>query len=125
MTRDRALTVLLVEDEPMIAELVCDTLCAKGFKVHAVADGQQALDYVQSDARIDIMLTDIFLGGSMNGVELATKARALRPELPVVYSSGQVGAAEVAPLVPRSVFVPKPYDVGEICTLLGRLATAA
>ena len=51
--------------------------------------------------------------------------RALRPELPIVYASGRYRADEIAPLVSRSVFVPKPYDPADVCTLLARLTSTA
>ncbi len=45
----------------------------------------------------------------------------MRPELPIVYASGRYNAMQIAPLVPRSVFVEKPYNPADVCTLLARL----
>jgi len=45
----------------------------------------------------------------------------MRPELPIVYASGRYTSDEIAPLVPRSVFVPKPYNPADVCSLLKRL----
>ena len=58
---------------------------------------------------------------SMNGAELAERARELRPEMPIVYASGRYKLSEISPLVPRSLFVAKPYDPNDICALLTRL----
>jgi DNA-binding LytR/AlgR family response regulator len=57
----------------------------------------------------------------MNGAELAEWARELRPEMPIVYVSGRYKLSEISPLVPRSLFVAKPYDPNDICALLTRL----
>jgi CheY-like chemotaxis protein len=118
-------TVLLVEDEVLISHLVAAWLSERGFAVHEVATGDEALDYIDSGGDVDVMFTDVNLPGSMNGSELATRVRKRRPELPIVYASGRYNAAELVPLVPRSVFVPKPYDPAHVCTLLARLVGCA
>jgi len=116
--------VLLVEDEPLISGLMTETLEEAGFVVHAVTNGQAALDHLAGGNRVDILFTDIMLAGSMNGAELAARVRATRPELPIIYASGFCGPGEMAAMVPRSVFVPKPYSPHEVCTLLSRMAPA-
>jgi CheY-like chemotaxis protein len=117
-------TVLLVEDEVLISHLVADWLAERGFAVHEVTTGDAALDYVEAGGAVDVLFTDVNLPGSMNGAQLAARVRAMRPELPIVYASGRYRAEEIAPLVPRSVFVPKPYDPAAVCTLLARLTAA-
>ena len=92
-----------------------------GFVVHEVATADEALRYIDSGADIDVLFTDINLPGSMNGAELAERARELRPEMPIVYASGRFKLSEISPLVPRSLFVAKPYDPNDVCALLTRL----
>ena len=116
-----AVSVLLVEDEVMVSNLVADCLVESGFRVHEVATADEALRYMRSGANIDVLFTDIKLPGDMNGAELAERARELRPEMPIVYASGRYKLSEIAPLVPRSLFVAKPYDPNDICALLTRL----
>jgi two-component system, response regulator PdtaR len=116
-----AVSVLLVEDEVMISNLVADCLSGSGFHVHEVATADEALSYMRSDASIDVLFTDVNLPGRMNGAELAERARELRPEMPIVYVSGRYKLSEISPLVPRSLFVAKPYDPNDICALLTRL----
>ena len=70
---------------------------------------------------IDVLFTDISLPGGMNGAELAERGREMRPEMPIVYVSGRYKLSEISPLVPRSLFVAKPYDPNDICALLTRL----
>jgi CheY-like chemotaxis protein len=114
-------TVLIVEDEMLISHLVADWLNDRGFAVHEAASGDEALNYIDQGGAVDVMFTDVNLPGSLNGAELATAVRARRPELPIVYASGRYTSDEIAPLVPRSVFVPKPYNPAEVCSLLKRL----
>ena len=116
-----AISVLLVEDEVMISNLVANCLSEFGFHVHEVATADEALRYIRSGASVDVLFTDINLPGGMNGAELAEWARELRPEMPIVYVSGRHKLSEISPLVPRSLFVSKPYDPNDICALLTRL----
>jgi len=77
--------VLLVEDEPLLGELMTEALIDQGFEVHAAGDAGDALRHLVSGAEVDILFTDIDLGGGMDGAELAQLAREMRPKLPVVY----------------------------------------
>jgi two-component system, response regulator PdtaR len=114
-------SVLVVEDEVLISNLVADALSASGFLVYEVTTADEALEYIDSGAAIDVLFTDINLPGGMNGAELATRARQMRPEMPIVYTSGRYKLSEIAPLVPRSLFMAKPYDPNDVCALLTRL----
>jgi len=120
---ERRISVLVVEDEILISNLVTEALCDEGFDVHAVPDGEEALRYLQADPNIDVLFTDINLAGRMDGNVLAEKARRHRPDLPIVYCSGRCSPSSLSPPVPRSIFVPKPYNLDEICTLLARLTS--
>jgi CheY-like chemotaxis protein len=100
---------------------VADCLSESGFHVHEVATADEALHLIKSGANVDVLFTDINLPGGMNGAELAERARELRPEMPIVYASGRYKLSEISPLVPRSLFVAKPYDPNDICALLTRL----
>lgn len=119
------ISVLMVEDEFLISALVSDVLSEHGFAVHAAADGQEALSYIDSGAAIDVLFTDINLPGAIDGAELAKRVRDRWPEMPIVYASGRYSASGINNLVSRSVFVPKPYNPEDVCTLLGRLTEAA
>ena len=120
----RRTSVLVVEDEALILEMMCDVLFEKGFNVHAVSNASDALHYLGDGGVVDVLFTDINLAGGMDGSALAALARQMRPELPVVYTSGGVTALNPLQAVPGSTFVPKPYDPTKICDVLSRLATA-
>jgi CheY-like chemotaxis protein len=117
----RRVKVLLVEDEILIVDLVVDVLTEYGFDVHPFMTADAALKYLEAGDEVDVLFTDINLPGSMDGVELAQRARALRPELPVVYASGRHTATTISPLVSHSLFLHKPYRAEDVCTLLDRL----
>ncbi|HZP77193.1 MAG TPA: response regulator [Pseudolabrys sp.] len=114
--------VVFVEDEPLIAGLISDVFTEHGFEVHAFPQAAEALRYIRSGSPVDVLFTDINLPGGMDGAELAEKARALRPELPIIYASGRYSPSELQPLVTRSVFVKKPYDPEDVCTLVTRMS---
>ena len=120
----RRTSVLVVEDEILISNLIAEVLSEGGFDVHAVADGEEALRYLESGANVDVLFTDINLLGRMDGSMLAKRARAPRPELPIVYCSGRYSPSALAPPVPRSIFVKKPYDPPDLCRLLERLTSS-
>ena len=115
------ISVLLVEDEVLISNMVADYLTASGFAVHEVTSADEALRYINSGDRIDILFTDVNLPGGMNGAELATRVRKMRPEMPIVYASGRYKLSDITPLVPRSLFIAKPFDPADVCALLSRL----
>jgi len=117
-----AISVLLVEDEALIAMMVSDALSEVGFEVHEAASADEALRYLGGGGAVDVLFTDINLAGGMSGAELAQRARALKPGLPVVYASGRYGGGDLPGRVPDSVFVQKPYDPAAVCSLCRRLA---
>jgi CheY-like chemotaxis protein len=120
-----AISVLLVEDEALISMMVSDALSELGFEVHEAATADEALRYLGAGGAVDVLFTDINLAGGMSGAELAQRARALKPGLPVVYASGRYGGDDLPGRVPDSVFVQKPYDPAAVCSLCRRLASVA
>jgi CheY-like chemotaxis protein len=121
----RLTSVLVVEDEVLISNLIAEVLCENGFAVHAVEGGEEALRYLESGADVDVLFTDINLAGRMDGSMLAREARAQRPEMPIVYCSGCYSPTALAPPVPRSIFMKKPYDPTDLCRLLARLTATS
>ena len=117
----RRTSVLMVEDEALITQLMTEVLSENGFEVHAVSDGESALRYLESDPGVDVLFTDINLYGRMDGSMLAKAARERRPDMPIVYCSGRYSPSALAPLMSRSIFLKKPYDPSDLCTLLTRL----
>lgn len=119
----RRTSVLVVEDETLISELVTEALSENGFEVHAVSNGEAALRYLESGPEVDVLFTDINLDGQMDGSMLAKEARERRPDMPIVYCSGHYSPSAMTPLMSRSIFLKKPYDPSDLCTLLTRLTS--
>ena len=120
----RGKTILLVEDEPLLGELMVEALADKGFAVAAVPDARGALRYLLSGADADVLITDIDLGVGMDGAQLAQLVHAMRPSLAIVYVSGRRGPSEFTP-VPGSIFLPKPYSLAQVDQTLARLSAHA
>jgi CheY-like chemotaxis protein len=121
---EKRASVLLVEDEPMISDLATEALQEQGFEVAAVSTAGEALRRLISGARIDILFTDVNLPGGMDGGTLARRARELRPNLPVIYTSGRRAVIDQLDPVEGSMFVPKPYDPFRIGRLFDYLVAA-
>ena len=114
-------TILFVEDEPLLGELMSDALTDRGFTVHVAPNADDALAHLRSGADIDVLITDIDLGEGMDGAALAARARELRPSLPVVYASGRCRSIEQIAAVPNSIFMPKPYSINDVGSTLERV----
>lgn len=80
--------VLLVEDDLMVADYACKQLESLGYRVTTAHHGRQALEILENRPTIDLLFTDIVMPGEMSGRELALAARARRPNLKVLFTSG-------------------------------------
>jgi len=118
--RSRSPNVLLVEDQVMIALATASCLAERGFEVTCAANAHEALLHLRSAARIDALFTDIDLGGPVDGSMVAAIARELRPGLAVLYTSGRSTLEEFR-AVSGSEFIPKPYDLDRVSSLLRQL----
>ncbi len=115
--------VLVVEDEALVRRVSVRFLRALGYRTFDCSDATDALDILRSDARIDVLLTDVVLPGPLNGPRLAAEAQALRPDLAVLYTSGYTENAIVhhGQLDPGVRLLEKPFTQE---TLARRLCAA-
>ncbi len=107
--RDRH--VLVVEDDELVRTYVKDQLRTLGYRVTDVADGASAVRSLEEGGPFDLLFTDVVMPGGMDGRELAVRARSLRPDLPVLFTSGYA-EEDVAPhgrLEPGAAMLRKPY----------------
>jgi PAS domain S-box-containing protein len=81
-------SVLVVDDDPGVLNVAVSMLESLGHRVTTAIDGASALRWINEGGPFDLLLTDIVLPGGMNGVQLATAALELRPELRVLLMSG-------------------------------------
>jgi two-component system, response regulator PdtaR len=113
-------TILVVEDEPIIREFVCDELMASGYHVHAAQDADAAKIILEGNPTIELIFTDIDMPGSMDGLKLAALVRNRWPPVKIVIASGKRQPLS-AEMPTESVFLPKPYLPSEILSLLNAL----
>jgi PAS domain S-box-containing protein len=114
-------TVLLVEDEPGVRAMVVERLSELGCQILEAADGLGGLSIVESDVRLDLLLTDVGLPG-LNGRQLADAARQRRPDIPVVLMTGYVGAAlDDWSLPPGIEVVRKPFKLDDLAERVARI----
>ncbi|HUH55734.1 MAG TPA: PAS domain-containing protein, partial [Rhodanobacter sp.] len=106
-------TILVVEDEPSIRELVCERLVDSGFHTLHAADGSAGLRILQSEASIDLLITDVGLPGSLNGRQMADVARTVRPGLKVLFMTGYAEHSVVGDghLEPGMHLLTKPFSL--------------
>jgi PAS domain S-box-containing protein len=88
-------TVLVVDDEPTVRMLIMEVLAEGGFEALEAQDGAAGLAILRSDARIDLLITDVGLPGGMNGRQMADAARVGRPDLKVLFITGYAENAVV------------------------------
>jgi PAS domain S-box-containing protein len=109
-------TILVVDDERTIRMLIADVLEENGFAALEAEDGASGLRIIQSDVRIDLLITDVGLPGGMNGRQLADAALALRPGLKVLFITGYAENAVVGNghLQAGMEVITKPFVVAEL-----------
>jgi CheY-like chemotaxis protein len=106
-------TVLLVEDEDSVRELVRETLQSKGYTVMEACDGINGMKVAETHhGKIDILITDVVMPG-MSGRELAQRVSASRPTIKVLYLSGYTEDAIIheGVLDPGTAFLQKPFTL--------------
>jgi CheY-like chemotaxis protein len=83
-------TILVVEDDRDVREIAVAVLEAARYRVLEAASGDEAYRLLQAhpDLRIDLLFTDVVMPGQLDGIDLAIKARTLRPGLKVLYATG-------------------------------------
>jgi DNA-binding response OmpR family regulator len=113
-------TVLLVEDEPTIRDLIAMELEDRGFQVLQAEDLASAEDqWHQQQGRVDVLITDVMLTDG-NGREIVERLRALEPSLKAIYVSGHTERhiSRQGMLSPGTTFLQKPFSGAELAERL-------
>ena len=105
--------VLVIDDEPTIRMLVVELLKEAGYVAIEAFDGPSGLGVLQSDARVDLLITDVGLPGGLNGRQIADAARVRRPDLKVLFITGYAANAALGNgyLEPGMSVVTKPFEM--------------
>ncbi|HVW86200.1 MAG TPA: response regulator [Bryobacteraceae bacterium] len=111
-------TILVVDDEPSIRQLVSSVLSASGYKVVEAETPEHALQIMSGEASVNLLVTDILMP-DLNGNELARRLMADWPDLKVLFISGYEPAATVR--VTGTLFLQKPFRVPDLLESVGQL----
>lgn len=112
--------VLVVENEPIIREYVCDALSQSGFEVVGAASGEEALQRF-SEGGVCAVVSDVAMPGTVDGIEVARRVRATSPCTGVVLVSGV--SQPSPPHLPGGVrFVSKPVKASTLLRLVREVA---
>jgi PAS domain S-box-containing protein len=99
--------ILVVEDDPTVAELASAMLEDFGYEPRIASSGKQALELLSAEPAIAMVFSDVIMPGGISGLELARKIRMRRPELPILLTTGYSEAASDSQEFP---LIAKPYD---------------
>lgn len=116
----RRCCLIIVEDEALLRLLVEMTLEATDFDFRVLSNVGAALQALDAEAeKFDVLLTNVNLGDpAMDGFDLARRARALNPDILVIYMSGEAGVRYEAEKVSGSYFLDKPIDTERLLAIL-------
>jgi signal transduction histidine kinase/CheY-like chemotaxis protein len=120
-------TVLVVDDEPTVRMLVVDALAELGYACLEAPDGASGLRLVQSGRRIDLLITDVGLPGGLNGRQVADGARAVLPDLKVLFITGYAENAVLnhGHIEQGMEVLTKPFAIGDLAGRVDRMLREA
>ena len=119
--RQRRPIVLIVEDDVLVRTDIVSEFDWLGWKVLDPGDGAQALTLAKEN-RVDVVITDIQLGGPVDGWDVGEAVRETWPDAVVVYTSGN--APDRSRLVPNGLFFDKPVDPAQFVVACQQLCAA-
>ena len=107
-------TVLIVEDQEEVREVMKVSLTDLGYRVLVAPDATAAQMIIEGDETVDLLLTDIVMPNGINGIELGRSARRLRQDLKIILVSGYPGKAKPQEGGEQFVFLEKPFRPREL-----------
>jgi DNA-binding response OmpR family regulator len=116
--------ILVVEDEFLIRLTLVEALSDAGFAVTEASTGDKALALAKSVDGLALLVTDIQLPGTLDGLALAERLRQMHSALPVIFVTGRPDAARRPSLDRRELYIAKPYLPSEVCAAARRLIPA-
>ena len=111
-------TILVVEDEWLIRTALSDDLRSRGYRVIEARDADEALAVLRTDFKIDGVVTDVVMPGTIDGVGLAQWIGRERPALHVILATAVNTTRNGSPLDSYGRLVSKPYDFAEIVRII-------
>jgi CheY-like chemotaxis protein len=105
-------SILVVEDEFLVRMLISDELRAADYIVMEAVDADEALAMLRAGARVDLILSDVRMPGSIDGMGLLRFVRENYPKTPVIVTSGHLMAHDAC-AEGATRFLPKPYTLSD------------
>jgi CheY-like chemotaxis protein len=119
----KKITVIVVEDEPLVRMDIAMSLENDGFIVLEASNADDAIDILNAHPEIRLMFTDIDMPGSMDGLKLAEAVRDRWPPVKIIVASGHRALSdELLPVEGR--FFSKPYDHNRVITTMREMLGA-
>jgi DNA-binding response OmpR family regulator len=120
---ENLLTILVVEDDPLIQSLVEDTLTDGGFEIVMASSSEDAIDLLDvGNVDYRAVVTDINLGrDKLTGWDVARHAREIDAGFPVVYMTGANADEWASKGVPNSILLSKPFAQAQLLTAISQL----
>jgi CheY-like chemotaxis protein len=119
------IVVLVVEDDHLIRSMAEETLSDGGYKLASASSAEQAIELLAGDNSIRALVTDIGLGSdTLTGWDVARRAREAKPEMPIVYMTGDRESDWASQGVPNSVLLAKPFAPAQLLTAVSHLLNA-
>jgi len=118
-----SVAVLIVEDEPLIRMGTVYLLRDADFEVYEAGSADAAIALLELHKEIRLIVTDVDMPGSMDGLKLAHHVRGRWPPVKIIVTSGHVKVTEES-LPSGALFIPKPYDPAEITHKIRELVAA-
>ena len=115
--------ILLVEDEWLIRSMFAEELRENGFAVREAEDGDQASALIMEDPTLyTLLVTDIHMPGSLDGIGVAHLLRARRPDVPIIYATGRPDALNaLQPFGVNEALLCKPFAMPALLAKVRRL----
>jgi two-component system NtrC family sensor kinase len=116
----RGATILVVEDEADVREVLAAELTNFGYRVLTAGDGPEALEILERESRVDLLFSDVVMPHGMTGDVLAREAQRRRPELKILLSSGYPPAElRERQLLGEFRVLQKPYRIEDLLRVIG------
>ncbi|MFK3970542.1 response regulator [Pseudomonas sp. NPDC087358] len=106
--------ILVVEDESIIRDFVCEILADEGFSTYSLESADAAAKYLDDNADgVSLLLTDILMPGTLNGADLANLSGNKWPQIPILIMSGHE-TPESSGVQHPVTFIRKPWSFGQL-----------
>lgn len=113
--------VLVLEDEADVRQTLCEQLHLLGYLTLEAETGEQALQMLATTTKVELLISDLMLPGSLSGAEVVNQARTLWPALPVLLISGQDLRPAANPALPEVELLRKPFTQAQLAQALRKI----